>query len=195
MKLAALALVALVSLVDSAQVAEACGRPEPTCGEEFCSGAIGVMEATIVSPPTTENFETSVVIHVTSGWGMTDGIPAGSDRTLETTQIFRQEDVGKSFVLYLVRNSDGDLSIQRGVDLAEYQTTKCFGDDVTAEKIATIVLADDCDITLTPGGPSSGGCPDDTCNAGGAAGGSPIALTLAGLVARRRRRRLPTSVV
>lgn len=189
MKLAVVALACLVSVVD-ARVADACGPPEPTCGENFCSTAVvGLIEATVASLPTTENFVTSVAVHVTSGWGMTDGIPAGSDVTLVTAQIFRQEDVGRSFVLYLVR-SGGDLTIQRGIDLTERWATKCFGDDVTAETLATIVLAEDCDLTLSPGGPSSGdGCPDEnTCNAGGAVGGSPIALALGGLVLRRRRR-------
>jgi hypothetical protein len=190
MKLVALALASLVALVD-ARVADACGPPAPTCGDEFCTGPIGVMEATIEGSPITENFETTILIHVTNGWGMTDGIPVGSDRTLKTTQPFSDEDLGKSYVLYLERNRDGDLSIQRRLDLTDYYATMCFGDGVTAESVATVALADDCYLTLTPTGPSSdGGCPTGIdCSTGGARSGLPIAFALAGLVVRRRRRR------
>jgi uncharacterized protein (TIGR03382 family) len=189
MKLATILLFASVIWAASARVAAAC-QPAPTCGDEFCWGSIAVMEATLVSMPTTENFRTTVLVHVTNAWGMTDGIPVGGNATLATTQGFSDDDIGTSLVLYLERNSDGDLSIERRVDLADSWTTMCFGADVTAETIATIALQTDCYHTLTPVQPENPRCPSGPgCNAGGAASGGPIALLLAGLVIRRRRQK------
>jgi uncharacterized protein (TIGR03382 family) len=189
MKLAAASLLVSLATLAEPGVADACGPPAPTCGDEFCTGPVGVMEATIASSPTTENYQASIVIHVIHGWGMTDGIPEGSDRTLKTSAIFSGEDIGKTYVLYLERDGDGDLTIQRRVDLTEYYSTMCFGADVTAESIATIALETDCYHMLTPFEPDPGHCPDaNGCNAGGAVGGGPLALLLAGLVVGRRRR-------
>jgi uncharacterized protein (TIGR03382 family) len=188
MKLAAIALAALASLVD-ARVADAC-EPETTCGDQFCWGALAVADATILSMPTTENYRTSILVHVTNAWGMTDGVQIGGNATLKTTMTFSDQDIGKSYVLYLERNDEGNLSIERAVDLADYWTTMCLGADATPESLATVVLAPDCYHTLTPVEPPPPHCPTGIgCDAGGARGGAPFALALAGLVIRRRRRR------
>lgn len=188
MKLAAVVLASLAALVD-ARVADACS-PAPTCGDELCWGPIAVVDATIISKPTTENDRSSILVHVTNAWGETNGLPIGGNATLGTTQTFTDDDIGKSYVLYLERNDLGNLSILRTVDLADYQTTMCIGADATPESLATVALAPDCYHILTPVEPPPPRCPDGvTCSAGGALGGSPVALALAGLVARRRRRR------
>jgi hypothetical protein len=188
MKLVALALASLVALVD-ARVADAC-EPAPSCGREFCWGSTGVLEATIVSAPVTENYETTIAIHVTGAWGATDTLGPGSDATIKTNWLFGPDDVGKSWVLYMSGGESGLRVIDRKVDLADYYTTMCFGPDVTAEAIAAIELAPECYHTLTPTEPSSGGCPNGIeCSTGSARGGLPIAFALAGLVIRRRRRR------
>jgi hypothetical protein len=190
MKLAALAIASLVALVDT-RIADAC-EPATTCGDEFCWGSIGVIEGTIEESPLTENFRSSILIHVTNAWGMTDGIPVGTNARLATGAIFSGEDIGKSYVLYLERNSEGDLSIERGITLADYWTTMCFGADVTAEQIATTALAQDCYHTLTPVEPDPPHCPTGVgfgCDAGGSRGAGSLAVVVVGLVAGRRRRR------
>lgn len=183
MKLAVLAL--LVALVD-AGTADAC-EPETTCGDQFCAGPLAVLDATIVSMPTTENFRTTILIHVNSAWGTTDGIQVGANQTIMTSTTFTDQDIGKSYVLYIDRDEAG-LSIDRAIDLADYWTTRCFA-DATPESIATVVLSTDCYHTLTPVEPPPPHCPNGIdCNAGGARGGLPLVLVLGGLVIRRRRR-------
>jgi hypothetical protein len=188
MKLAALVLASLVALVD-ARAADAC-EPETTCGDQFCSGPLAVVDATILSMPTTENYRTSILVHVTNAWGTTDGIQVGGNQTLMTSWTFTEQDVGKSYVLYVDRNGESNLSIDRAVDLTDYWTNDCFGADASPEGIATAVLAPDCYHMLTPVEPPPPHCPTGVdCNAGGARGGAPLALVLGGLVIRRRRRR------
>jgi hypothetical protein len=188
MKLTGVVFATLVALMD-VRAADAC-EPEPTCGREFCWGSTGVLEATIVSAPVTENYETTIAIHVTNAWGATDTLGPGSDATIKTNWIFGPDDVGKSWVLFMTGGESGFRVIDRKVDLADYYTTMCFGADVTAESIAAVELSPGCYHTLTPVEPSAPACPNGIeCSTGSARGGLPIVLSLAGLVTGRRRRR------
>jgi MYXO-CTERM domain-containing protein len=173
--------------------ADACTEP-PTCGQELCLAPVAIVQAVFVRGTDLATERTKATLRIDSLHGDAAELVVGSEVTLPAPWMFGTDHVGKTFIVYLDRDSGNMLRVSHKLEPAGYEVTNCFGAGATTADVAGTLLSPTCsemlDFHAKP--PPQVACVVNgpfACSAGGDAGaGLLLVAAVLGLVRARRRR-------